>query len=57
MKIPNKKDGKLLCGSSEAFEYIDSMIVQAIDADDIPVLSQCQDDGLILYIGTARSFL
>jgi len=29
-----KKYGKLLCGSSEASEYIDSMIVQAIDADD-----------------------
>ena len=28
------KYGKLLCGSSEASEYIDSMIVQAIDADD-----------------------
>jgi uncharacterized UPF0160 family protein len=29
-----KKYGKLLCGSSEASEYIDSVIVQAIDADD-----------------------
>jgi uncharacterized UPF0160 family protein len=29
-----KQYGKLLCGSYEAFEYIDSAIVQAIDADD-----------------------
>ena len=29
-----EKYGKLLCGSSEASEYIDSVIVQAIDADD-----------------------
>jgi uncharacterized UPF0160 family protein len=29
-----KKFGKSLCGSTEAAEYIDSVIVQAIDADD-----------------------
>jgi uncharacterized UPF0160 family protein len=29
-----KKYGKLLCGSSETSEYIDSVIVQAIDAED-----------------------
>jgi uncharacterized UPF0160 family protein len=29
-----KHYGELLCGSSEASEYIDSLIVQAIDADD-----------------------
>ena len=29
-----KQYGKLLCGSAEASKYIDSVIVQAIDADD-----------------------
>jgi uncharacterized UPF0160 family protein len=29
-----KKYGRSLCGSSEASEYIDALIVQAIDADD-----------------------
>src|SRR5210317_735779 len=29
-----KNYGELLCGSSEATDYIDSLIVQAIDADD-----------------------
>ena len=29
-----KQYGELLCGSSKTFEYIDSAIVQAVDADD-----------------------
>jgi uncharacterized UPF0160 family protein len=42
-----KHYGELLCGSSEASEYIDSLIVQAIDADDNGIdIYETQIDGI-----------